>query len=324
MADSGRARRMAAGLGRVRRLGAVEHLGRAFTRYQDAHAGRLAAAVTYYAFFAAFSLGLLGFAILGYVLDDPKVLESVQTYLAQNLPRLDAQALRDARGTAGLIAFVVLTVAGVLWVDALRSSIRSIWQLNEYPGRFFMRPLIDLVVLAGLGLLLAASLAVSFGAEALLHWLLPTMQGRWLLTVATFLLGIGVNTVLSVAVLTGLPRLRMPLRRVLLPALLIVAGLEVIKTVGRIYLGLAAANPAYQVVTGAVGLLLFLNLLNQVILFAAALTATGTVGTVTDLAKAEDPPPQREVPVVPRAQRPPHPRVPAPTTDPLPTPRTEP
>jgi membrane protein len=144
------------------------------------------------------------------------------------------------------------------------------------------------------------------------------------LTVIAFVLGIGVNTVLSVAVLTGLPRLRMPLRRVLLPALLIVAGLEVIKTVGRIYLGLAAANPAYQVVTGAVGLLLFLNLLNQVILFAAALTATGTVGTVTDLAKAEDPPPQREVPVVPRAQRPPHPRVPAPTTDPLPTPRTEP
>lgn len=312
---------MAAGLGRVRRLGVVQHLGRAFTRYQDAHAGRLAAAVTYYAFFAAFSLGLLGFAILGYVLDNPRVLESVQTYLAENLPRLDTQSLRDARGTAGLIAFVVLTVAGVFWVDALRSSIRSIWQLNEYPGRFFMRPLIDLVVLAGLGLLLATSLTVAFGAQALLHWLLPTLQSRWVLTVIAFLLGIGVNTVLSVAVLTGLPRLRMPLRRVLLPALLIVAGLEVIKTVGRIYLGLAAANPAYQVVTGAVGLLLFLNLLNQVILFAASLTATSTVGTVTDLAKAEQPPEQREVPVVPRA---PYPRVPAPTTDPLPTPRTEP
>ena len=66
----------------------------------------------------------------------------------------------------------------------------------------------------------------------------------------------------------------MPLRRVLLPALLITAGLEVIKTAGRIYLRLAAANPAYQVVTGAVGLLLFLNLRNQGILFAAALTAT--------------------------------------------------
>ena len=317
MADSGRTRRVATRLGRVRRLGAVEHLGRAFTRYQDAHAGRLAAAVTYYAFFAAFSLGLLGFAILGYVLNNPNVLESVQGYLAANLPRLDTQALRDARGTAGLIALVALTVAGVFWVDALRSSIRSIWQLNEYPGRFFTRPLIDLVVLAGLGLLLAVSLAVAFGAQALLHWLLPTLQNPWVLTTVAFVLGIGVNTVLSVAVLTGLPRLRMPLRRTFFPALLIVAGLEVIKTAGRIYVGLAASNPAYQVVTGAVGLLLFLNLLNQVILFAAALTATSTVGTVTDLAKAEQPPEQREVPVVPRER-------PRPTTDPVPTPRTEP
>jgi hypothetical protein len=44
------------------------------------------------------------------------------------------------------------------------------------------------------------------------------------------------------------------------------------------------SNPAYQVVAGAVGLLVFLNLLNQLILFAAALSATSTNGLVTDLA----------------------------------------
>jgi membrane protein len=35
------------------------------------------------------------------------VLRAVQAYLSQNLPSLDAQALREARGTAGLVAFVV-------------------------------------------------------------------------------------------------------------------------------------------------------------------------------------------------------------------------
>jgi hypothetical protein len=35
---------------------------------------------------------------------------------------------------------------------------------------------------------------------------------------------VGVNTLLSIAVLTGLPRLRMPLRRVLGPALFVAAG----------------------------------------------------------------------------------------------------
>jgi membrane protein len=76
--------------------------------------------------------------------------------------------LREARGTAGVLAFVVLPVAGLFWVDSLRSSIRAIWRLPQYPGNFFLRQLIDLAVLAGLGLLLAAAA----GTETLLTWLL--------------------------------------------------------------------------------------------------------------------------------------------------------
>jgi membrane protein len=293
MTGSGLVQRVAADFVRARRrVGWLDHVVRAGMRYDRADGGRLAAAVTYYAFFAAFALVLLGFAILGYVLDNPAVLRSVQGYLSQNLPRLDAQALRDARGTAGLVAFVVLLVAGLFWVDALRSSIRAIWRLEEYPGNFFLRRLIDLAVLAGLGLLLAASLAAAVGTETLLSWLLLDAAGsqdRWLRGPAGFLLVIGVNTLLSIAVLTALPRLRMRLRRVLGPALLVAAGLEVLKTVGHLYVQRTESNPAYQVVAGAVGLLVFLNLLNQLILFAAALTATSAFGPVTDLAAGPSP-----------------------------------
>ena len=278
-----------------RRFGWLDHVVRAGIRYDQADGGRLAAAVTYYAFFAAFSLALLGFAILGHVMDNGTVLRSVQDYLSQNLPRLEARALRDARGTAGLVAFVVLPVAGLFWVDSLRSSIRAIWRLPEYPGNFFLRQVIDLAVLAGLGLVLAASLAAAVGAENLLSWLLLVAtgadgpSGQWLLGPAGFALGIGVNTLLYVAVLTGLPRLRMRLGRVLGPALLVAAGLELLKTVGRLYVQRTESNPAYQVVAGAVGLLVFLNLLNQLILFAAALSATSTRGPVTDLAAGPTP-----------------------------------
>ena len=277
-----------------RRFGWLDHAVRAGIRYDQAGAGRLAAAVTYYAFFAAFALALLGFAILGHVLDNGTVLRSVQVYLSQNLPRLDAQALRDARGTAGLVALVVLPVAGLFWVDALRSSIRAVWRLPEYPGNFFLRQLIDLAVLAGLGLVLAVSLAVAVGAENLLSWLLVATgadgpSGRWLLGPAGFALGFGVNTLLYIAILTGLPRLRMRLGRVLGPALLVAAGLELLKTVGRLYVQRTESNPAYQIVAGAVGLLVFLNVLNQLILFAAALSATSTRGPVTDLAAGPKP-----------------------------------
>ena len=271
----------------------LDHLVRAGVRYDQADGGRLAAAVTYYAFFATFALALLGFAIFGFFLDDPAVLHSVQRYLVQNLPSLDVQALRHARGTAGVIAFVGLPVTGWFWVDALRSSIRKVWGLPEYPGALVVRIFVDLLVLVGLGLLLAVSLAVAFVTTALAGRLVSAAgtgdaPARWLLAGVGFVLGLGVNALLSIAVLTGLPRLRMPLRRVLGPALLVAAGLELLKTLGRLYVQRTEANPTYQVVAGAVGLLVFLNVVNQLILFAATLTATGTAGHVTDLAARPD------------------------------------
>jgi membrane protein len=276
-----------------RRHGWLDHLVRAGVRYDQADGGRLAAAVTYYAFFATFALALLGFAVFGFLLDDPAVLHSVQRYLVQNLPSLDVQALRHARGTAGVIAFVGLPVTGWFWVDALRSSIRKVWGLPEYPGALVVRVFFDLLVLVGLGLLLAVSLAVAFVTTALAGRLVSAAgtgdaPARWLLAGVGFVVGLAVNALLSIAVLTGLPRLRMPLRRVLGPALLVAAGLELLKTLGRLYVQHTEANPTYQVVAGAVGLLVFLNVVNQLILFAATLTATGTAGQVTDLAARPD------------------------------------
>ncbi|MEV4539678.1 YihY/virulence factor BrkB family protein [Asanoa sp. NPDC049518] len=258
-------------------------------RYDRADGGRLAAAVTYYAFFATFALALLSFALFAFVLDDPVVLRAIQGYLTENLPRVDVQAVRDARGTVGVIGFIGLPIVGWFWVDALRSSIRAIWGLPEYPGRLLVRILIDLLVLIGLGFLLAVSLAAVFTTEAGAGWLVTAAgfdgaPSRWLLETLGSALEAGVNTLLAMAVLTALPRLRMPLRRVLGPALFVAAGLELLKTLGRLYVRGAENNAAYLVVAGAVGLLVFLNVVNQLILFAATLAATSTTGRVTDLA----------------------------------------
>jgi membrane protein len=272
-----------------RRHGWLDHLARAAARYAEADGGRLAAAVTYYSFYATFALALLGFAVFGFVLDDPVVLRSVQRYLAENLPRVDVQALRDARGAVGVIGFIGLPISGWFWVNALRSSMRAIWRLPEYPGTFLVRVSFDLLVLVGLGLLLAASLAVVFATTAVASQLVTAAgagasQARWLLSTLGFVLGVGVNTLLSIAMLTGLPRLRMPLRRVLGPALFVAAGLELFKTLGQLYVQRIETNAAYLVVAGAVGLLVFLNVVNQLILFAATLAATSPTGRVTDLA----------------------------------------
>jgi len=276
-----------------RRVGWLDHLVRAVLRYDEADGGRLSAAVTYYAFFATFALGLLGFAVFGFVLNDPSVLRSVQRYFAEDLPRLDVQALVNARGTAGIIAFVGAPVTGWFWIDVLRSSIRRIWRLPEYPGNLVVRILVDLLVLAGLGLLLAASLAVAYATTRAAGGLVDAADtdvalSRWLLSAVGLLLGLGVNTVLACGALTGLPRVRMPVRRLLGPAVLVAVGIEVLKTLGRLYVQHTEANPTYQLVAGSVGLLVFLNAANQLVLFAAALTATSTTGSPADLAAEGD------------------------------------
>jgi membrane protein len=287
--------RLAAGWQRLRSRHAwLDHLHRAHARYQRVDGRRLAAAVAFYAFFAAFALGLLGFAVLGFVLDEPAVDRSVQRFLTEHLPRMDTQGLREARGAAGLIALVSLPVIGLLWMDSLRSSVRAVWRVEEYPGRFVVRWLLDLLALAGLGLLLVVSLSVAFGAEALLDRLVAVVGGgdlapaRWTLAATRFVLGLAVNLLLSIAMLTLVPRLRMPPRRVLAPALLITGGLELLTSLGRLVVARAEANPAFQVVTGAAGLLVFLLILNRLILFAAALAATGDGGQVRDLATGQN------------------------------------
>jgi membrane protein len=284
-----------------RRHGRLDHLARAITRYSEADGGRLAAAVTYYAFFATFAMALLGFAIFEFAVDNPVVLRSVQEKFAQYLPMLDINALLDARATIGALAFIGLPITGWLWVDALRSSIRRVWHLPEYPGNFLIRLLVDLLVLAGLGVLLVASLAAEFTTTALANRLVQVPGGdlnveRWLLALLGLVLALAVNTLLSMAVLTALPRLRIPLRRLFGPGLLVAAGLELLKTVGRFYVDHTEDNPTYRIVAGSVGLLVSLNVVNQLLLFAATLTATSTVGRVTDLAirpAHHDDPPDR-------------------------------
>ncbi len=265
-----------------------DHAVRAIERFQEVNATQLAAAAAYYAFFAVFALGLLGFAVLSRTLQgNQEVQRAVEDYVKQNLPRLDVDSLIGASTQVGLIAVAGLLVTGLAWVNSLRVSVRTVWGLEENPGNFVVRRLIDVVVLIGLGLLLTLSVAIVFGVSAALRWLVDaagesSSRGSWLLNGAGVLLGMAVNTVLAIAILTVLPRLRMRFGRVFPAALLISIGLELLKGIGRLYFEHTEANPAYQAVAGAVGLLLFMYLFHNVILFAAALTATSECGVVTE------------------------------------------
>ena len=69
-----------------------------------------------------------------------------------------------------------------------------------------------------------------------------------------------------------------------MPVIVVALGFTLINTIGRYYVQRIGNNPAYAVVATAVGLLVYLYLFNQVLLWGAALASTDIRGNVIDLA----------------------------------------
>ncbi|GGQ41438.1 hypothetical protein GCM10010166_06150 [Couchioplanes caeruleus subsp. azureus] len=260
-----------------------DHLCRAALRYDEVNGGRLAAAIAYYGFFAAFALALIGYSVFGFLINSNAALfEVVQDFLAANLPFLDVQAILDSGKTVGIVGIVGLVLTGVGWVEAIRSSQRLIWRLNEQPGYVGVRQAVDLLVLIGILLLLVVSVCAVYGLEVLLERLADGRLGL-LLSVVSVVLTIAVDMLLAAALLAAVPRLRMTARRMAPPVLQVGIGIYLLNTVGKSFVGLIQRNPAYGLVASAVGLLVYLYVLNQLLLFGAAWAATSPHGRVVDL-----------------------------------------
>src|SRR5690242_7237081 len=125
-----------------------DHFSRAILRYDEVNGGRLAAAIAYCGFFAVFGLLVIRYSIFGILLDNnDDLFDIVREFLAQNLPFLNLQQVLESGRTVGVIGLVGLVWTGLGWVDAIRSSQRLIWRVNEHPGFYGIRQLVDLGVL---------------------------------------------------------------------------------------------------------------------------------------------------------------------------------
>ena len=257
-----------------------DHLSRAVLRYIDVQGGRLAAAIAYYGFFAIFALLLIGYSVFGLLLTrNTDLFDIVRDFLAQNLPFLDLRQILDSGRTVGIVGICGLTFTGIGWVEAIRSSQRLIWRLNEQPGYLGLRQVLDLLVLIGILLLLAASqLAVYY-----LERLVSLLAGGFVMSAISLILTVAVNMLVAAALLGAVPRLRMTARRMTPPVLQVGIGITLLNTVGKSFVGLVERNPAYGLVASAVGLLVYLYVFNQLLLFGAAWAATSPHGRVVDL-----------------------------------------
>jgi membrane protein len=266
-----------------RRSPYFDHLCRALLRYDEVQGGRLAAAIAYYGFFAIFALLLIGYSLFGILLTDNQQLSDiVSDFIKQNLPFLDLRQVLDSGRTVGIVGLLGLTFTGIGWVEAIRSSQRLIWRLNQQPGYIGLRQLLDLAVLIGILILLAASQLAVYGLEKLLEWLADGRIGL-VLSAVSLILTLAINMLFATALLAAVPRLRMTVRRIAPPVIQVAVGITLLNTVGKSFVGLVQRNPAYGLVASAVGALVYLYVFNQLLLFGAAWAATSPHGRVVDL-----------------------------------------
>jgi membrane protein len=266
-----------------RRSRGFDHLCRALLRYDEVLGGRLAAAIAYYGFFAVFALALIGYSVFGLLVqENVELFDVVQRFLRQNLPFLNLRAILESGRTVGVVGVLGLIFTGIGWVEAIRSSQRLIWRLNQQPGYIVVRQLVDLLVLVGILLLVAVSVLAVDALESLLSWLAGD-QASAVLTVLSWTFTVGINMVLAAALLVAVPRLRMTVRRLVPPVLMVGVGITLLNSVGRFFVAFVQRNPAYALVGTAVGALVYLYVFNQLLLFGAAWAATSPHGRVVDL-----------------------------------------
>jgi inner membrane protein YhjD len=230
-----------------------------------------AAAITYHGFFSLFPLLLVFVTVLGFVLDDhPELREDLLDSAFGRIPVVGAQLEQNITGLQASGAVLVIGLLLVLWqalavIDSLQDALHGIWDIPRYerPG-LVPRRLRGLAVLAALGGFFV--LATAIGT------LLPRVADLGVVTTAT-------SAVLAVAVNVGFVLTTFTLLvvggrgwRALLPgAVLAGVALYLLQALGALYVErvVGRASDLYGTFAVVLGLLVWINLLSFVFLFAA-------------------------------------------------------
>jgi membrane protein len=262
---------------------------RVFAHY-TAHRGPiLSQGLSWQAVFAVFAALWVTFAIAGFVIaGSPELRDGLFDFLSANIPGLidrgDGGAIRPddllsagILGWTGAIAAAVLLYTALGWLASGRDAVRAMFQLPGSPTNFFVLKLKDLGLALGFGALVIGSAALSVASTtalgSLIQWL--GMDERSLLSVVSArVVGLLIVLVVDALVLGSFYRvvsgIRIPFRLLVPGTVLAAIALGVLKALGSTLLGGATNNPLLAGFAVIIGLLIWFNLICQVILIGAA------------------------------------------------------
>lgn len=261
------------------------HAWRSYERLDRVHWARLAAAITFISFLALFPLIAVGAAVAAALLSD-RQLDTIKDKLADQVPGISDQLGIDGlvanAGTVGLVAGALLLFTGVGWVGSMRECLRAVWELDDVQkANPVVAKVKDAVLLVGLGGAVLATVAVSsigsmaVGRTADLIGIPDGGAGGVLLRVAALAVAVVADFLLLLYLLTLLPGMEPPRRRLVVAALLGAVGFELLKLLLGSYMREVAGKSMYGAFGVPIALLLWINFTAKLLLFCAAWTATG-------------------------------------------------
>lgn len=259
---------------------------RVFIDFGEHRGPLLAAGLSNKAVFAVFAAIWVAFSAFGlFLADNPELQKALLEIISTAVPGLidtgeggaidpDDLINTDVLGWTGAIALIGLFLTALGWLAAARDAVRLMAELPGSRTNFYLLKLKDLGLALAFGALLLVSAALSvFATQALggaLAWLgieddaVATTTARVMSVLLMFIL----DTVVLGALYRILAGVRIPMRFLSQGALLGAAALGVLKLLGTALLG-ATSNPLLAGFVVIIGLLIWFNLVCQVILLAA-------------------------------------------------------
>ncbi|MGW8885106.1 YihY/virulence factor BrkB family protein [Streptomyces sp. NPDC055749] len=284
----------------------LTHAYRSYETLDRAHWARLAAAITFISFLALFPLIAVGAAI-GAALLSSEQLKEIEDKIAEQVPGISDQLGIDGlvahAGTVGLVAGALLLFTGVGWVGSMRDCLRAVWGRDDVDeGNPVLRKLKDAGVLIGLGGAALVTLAVSAVGSTAVGWTADRLGiegdgwGGVLLKAAALVVGVLADFLLLLYLLTLLPGVQPPRRRLVVAGLIGAVGFELLKLLLGSYMSGVAGKSMYGAFGVPVALLLWINFTAKLLLFCAAWTATGSVKQDGEQAEEQDGAPDDSAP----------------------------
>jgi membrane protein len=272
------------------RFGWLDHVVRAYQRFDGRSGGFFAAGLTYYTIFALFPLLMVSFAVVGFVLaQDPPLLGTIDAHirssvtgaLSEQLIELMNSAI-NARTSVGVIGLATAAWAGLTWMSHLRAAVTEMWyeQLPESPG-FLRNKLSDSIAMLGTFVVIVATLALTTLSHAgpmraILRWLeIPDFSvfGE-IFRGVSILVSLLVSWMLFTWMIGRLPRQKVDVAWSMRAGLLAAVAFELFKLVASIYLREVLRSPAGATFGPVLGLMVFSYVTAYLVLFAAAWAAT--------------------------------------------------